>query len=351
MGGEHVRTKYERHRHRKLLFVLVCGIALIAAALTSIAVGPVRLPVADVVAALVGSADRTTTTIVWNIRLPQTLAAIVAGVSLSIAGAAMQTVLRNPLGSPFTLGVSQAAAFGAAVTIVVLGGGSVAATTSILGDLPLVSLSAFVWSLVSTAAILLLVSYTKASPETLILTGVALGSLFSASLSVLQYVATDTEVSAIVHWTFGDVGRATWGDLVVMCSVTALASAYFVYTSWNYKALNAGDETALSLGIDVDRLRIRGMVVASLLTSATIAYVGIIGFVGLVVPHIVRKVIGGDEQFLFPASALAGGTLLLLSDTVARVVVAPVVLPVGILTAFLGAPLFLYLVVTGGDHW
>lgn len=346
-----VRPEYERFVYRKVLFALVCGGLLVVAVLLSIAIGSVRLPLDDVVAAVVHTADGTTETIVWEIRVPRTLAAVVAGVGLSISGAAMQTVLRNPLGSPFTLGVSQAAAFGAAFAIVLIGGGSASAAVPVVGALPIVSVSAFAWALVSTGTILLLVTHTRASPETLILTGVALGSLFNASMSLIQYFATDADVSAIVRWTFGDIGRATWYDLGVMIGVTVLGSAYFVYHSWSFMALNAGDETAASLGVDVERLRVRGMVVASLVASFVIASVGVIGFVGLVVPHIVRKVIGGDERFLFPASALAGGVLLVVADTVARVVLAPVVLPVGILTAFLGAPLFLYLVVAGRDHW
>lgn len=352
VSADPVGSAYERFVGRKMLFVLVNLALLSIIFLVAIGIGPVRLPLADVVDAFLGRADVTTSTIVWQIRLPQALAAIVAGAGLSIAGAAMQNVLRNPLGSPFTLGISQAAAFGAALAIVVVGVGGTASDASIVIDNPyVVTLSAFLWSLVSTGVILLLVTYTRASPETLILAGVALGSLFTASLSLVQYFAQDVEVAAIVYWTFGDVGRATWTDLALMLTATALGTIYFVYNSWNYTALNAGDETAQSLGIDVDRLRIEGMVVASLVTACIISFVGVIGFVGLVVPHIVRKLIGGDERFLLPASVLAGGVLLLASDTVARTIIAPVVLPVGILTSFLGAPLFLYLVIAGREYW
>ncbi|AFZ72214.1 FecCD family ABC transporter permease [Natronobacterium gregoryi] len=349
-----VRSTYEQFVGRKLLFTVVCGVLLVVTFLASLAIGPVRLPLTDVLAGLLGNADATTQTIVWNVRLPQALAAIVAGGGLAVAGTAMQNVLRNPLGSPFTLGISQAAAFGAAFAIVFLGvGGTTGGSdASIVVDNPyLVTFSAFVWSLVSTGVILALVKYARASPETLILSGVALGSMFTASLSLVQYFAQDVEVAAIVYWTFGDVGRATWSDLAVMVLATAAGTAYFVYNGWSYTALNAGDETATSLGVNVEQLRIRGMIVASLVTAFVISFVGIIGFVGLVVPHIVRKVIGGDERFLLPASVLAGGVLLLASDTVARTIIAPVVLPVGILTSFLGAPLFLYLVIARRDYW
>lgn len=353
MSSVPVRPAYDRFVRRKLLFVVFCLSLLVALSLVAIALGPVRLSLEAVIDGLLRRGEPVAERIVWYVRLPQILAAIAAGAGLSVAGAAMQNVLRNPLGSPFTLGISQAAAFGAAFAIVFFGvGGTTGSEGSIFIDNPyVVTLSAFAFSLVSTAVILLLVRYARASPETLILAGVALGSLFSAALSLVQYVADDVEVAAIVYWTFGDVGRATWSDVGVMAVATIVGTAYFTYNGWNYTALNAGDETATSLGINVERVRISGMVVASLVTAAIISFVGIIGFVGLVVPHIVRKVIGGDERFLLPASTLAGAVLLLASDTVARLVIAPVVLPVGILTAFLGAPLFLYLVIARREYW
>lgn len=344
-------SAYRQLIRRKLFFSIICIMALAALFVIAVAIGPVRLSVSEVLNALLGEGSETAVTIVWNIRIPQALAAITAGAGLAIAGAAMQNVLRNPLGSPFTLGISQAAAFGAAFAIVFLGVGSTGTDSIIIDNAPVVTVSAFVWSLASTGAILALVRYSRASPETLILTGVALGSLFSAALSLIQYFAEDADVAAIVYWTFGDVGRATWSDLWLMIAVTLLGTAYFVYNGWNYTVLNAGDETARGLGVNVEQLRITGMIVASLMTAFIISFVGIIGFVGLVVPHIVRKIIGADERFLLPASALVGGVLLLASDLIARLIIAPVVLPVGILTAFLGAPLFLYLVIVGRDYW
>ena len=352
--GDEILREYEEFTDRKVLFGGLSAAALAALFLYAIAAGPVQIPVLDVIAILAGGGSGTHRTIIWQIRLPQALAAVVAGAGLSVAGAAMQNVLRNPLGSPFTLGISQAAAFGAAFAIVFLGVGTTARGddyTVLINNPYVITTSAFLWSLVSTAVILALVRYKRATPETMILTGVAMGSLFTASLSLVQYFARDVEVAAIVFWTFGDVARATWSDLAVMTAATVVGSVYFVKNSWNYNALNSGDETAASLGVNVARLRIGGMLVASLVTAFIISFVGIIGFVGLVVPHIVRKAIGGDERFLMPVSCVVGAALLLASDTVARLVVAPVVLPVGILTSFVGAPMFIYLVVRGRDYW
>ena len=352
--GDEILREYDEFTARKVLFGGLSGAALLALFLYAIAAGPVHIPVLDVIAVLAGGGSGTHRTIIWQIRLPQALAAVVAGAGLSVAGAAMQNVLRNPLGSPFTLGISQAAAFGAAFAIVFLGVGGTARGddyTVLINNPYVITTSAFLWSLVSTAVILALVRYKRATPETMILTGVAMGSLFTASLSLVQYFARDVEVAAIVFWTFGDVARATWSDLAVMTAATVLGSVYFVKNSWNYNALNSGDETAESLGVNVARLRVGGMLVASLVTAFIISFVGIIGFVGLVVPHIVRKAIGGDERFLMPVSCVVGAALLLASDTVARLVIAPVVLPVGILTSFVGAPMFIYLVVRGRDYW
>lgn len=353
-----LRSQYRQVANRKLGFGIACFVLVIVIGVYSIAVGAVNIPVADVVSALLGQGGQINSAIIWKIRLPRILSAIIAGLGLAIAGAAMQNVLRNPLGSPFTLGISQAAAFGAAFSIVILGTGSVGTSAqgtpivaSTINSPYVTTITAFLAAMLSTAVILLLVHYKSASPETMILAGVALGSLFTAGMTLIQYFASDVEVAAIVFWTFGDLGRSTWSNFVIMSLIVVAGTAYFVRNAWNYNVMDAGEDTAKSLGVNVERLRILGMVVASLVAAVITAFVGIIGFVGLVAPHIVRKVIGSDERYLIPASSLVGALLLLASDTVARTVIAPIVLPVGILTSFLGAPLFLYLVITGRDYW
>jgi iron complex transport system permease protein len=266
----------------------------------------------------------------------------------------MQSILRNPLGSPFTLGISHSAAFGAAFAIVVLGVGSINSSSIdavILNNPYVITVCAFGFSLIATFIIILLAKYKGASPETMILTGVALGSLFIAGTTALEYFAEDIQLSSIIFWTFGDIGRTSWNDLAIISAVVIPAVIYFIYNMWNYNSLNSGDETAKSLGVNVERVRIGGLLVASLVTALIVSFVGIIGFIGLVVPHIVRKSIGGDERYLIPSACIIGAILLMASDTVARTIISPVVLPVGILTSFLGAPLFIYLVVKGRKYW
>jgi iron complex transport system permease protein len=288
--------------------------------------------------------------IIWNIRLPQALAAIVAGAGLSVAGVAMQSILRNPIASPFTLGISNAGAFGAAVSVVVLGTGKVQSTVAdavIINNPYLTTMVAFFFCLLATGVILLISSIRGASPEVMVLAGVALSSLFTAGTAFLQYFADDTQLAAVVFWTFGDVGRVNWLEFEIMAGVVLLAIIFFIANCWNYNAIDAGDETAKGLGVNMERTRLAGMVIAALVSAVIVAFLGVIGFVGLVCPHMVRRVIGDDQRYLMPGSALFGGILLLASDTAARLIISPYVLPVSILTAFMGAPVFIYLLLKG----
>ena len=345
-----VASGHREATRRRAGFLGGVAALLLITSVVALAIGSVRVPFPDLLEALAGGGTELHRNIVWRNRLPRVLAAIAAGGGLAVAGAAMQTVLRNPLGAPYTLGISQAAAFGAALSILLTGVGAGSSRGGLLATW-LTPIAAFLAGLVSTGVILALVTYRRATPETMILTGVALGSLFQAGLTLLQYFASDTEVAAIVYWTFGDVGRVGWSRVGLMLAVVLVATAYFVRHGWDYDVLDAGTSTARSLGVNVESLRIRGMAIASLVTALIVSFVGIIGFVGLVAPHIVRMVIGGTERYLMPASVLVGATLLIVADTVARTVLAPVVLPVGILTSFIGAPLFIYLVIEGREYW
>ncbi len=345
---------YRKEALRKWILLSLSLILLLVAIFVSLSVGSSNLTVYEAFEGLIGKGDDVTETIIWRIRLPRVVTSIMAGAGLAAAGAAMQTVLRNPIGSPVTLGISQAAAFGAAFAVVVLGAGTLHSgmVDAVVNDnIYLVSVCAFAASMVSTGVIILLARFKRASPESMILTGVAMGSLATAGTTAMEYFADDVQLSSIIFWTFGDMGRTGWEEIVMMSIVVVPAVLYFSMNGWKYNALDMGDETASSLGVDTERVRLLGMGAASLVTAFIISFVGIIGFVGLVVPHIVRKLIGADQRYLMPASVVFGAVLLLVSDTVARTVISPVVLPVGILTSFLGAPLFIYLVIRGKEHW
>ena len=262
----------------------------------------------------------------------------------------MQSILRNPLGSPFTLGISNAGAFGAAFSIIVLGTGKMQSTVAdavIINNPYLTTMVAFLFCLLATGIILLISRIRGASPEVMVLAGVALSSLFTAGTMFLQYFADDTQLAAVVFWTFGDVGRVNWLELEIMTGIVLLAVIFFVANCWNYNAIDAGDETAKGLGVNVERIRLIGMVIAALVSAVIVAFLGVIGFVGLICPHMVRRVIGDDQRYLIPGSTLFGGILLLASDTAARLIISPYVLPVSVLTAFMGAPTFIYLLLKG----
>jgi iron complex transport system permease protein len=284
--------------------------------------------------------------------MPQVVAALLAGGCLGLSGAAMQNVLRNPLASPFTLGVSQGAVFGATFAIIVLGAGTAVAgeTAGVAASSPYVlAVCAFVGSLVTIAALVLLSSLRDLSPAALILAGVALSAFFGSATMLLQYFASENQVASAVFWTFGDLKKAQWPELAMITVILLPAGGYFLWKAWHFNAMTWGDDTARSLGVRVVSLRLTALVLAALVASVTTAFVGVIGFVGLIAPHLIRMVIGEDHRFLFPYAALAGGLLLLVADLLARTVMAPVVLPVGILTSFAGGPVFLYLLLRHGN--
>jgi iron complex transport system permease protein len=346
-----IPADYLGYVRRKFLWIIGGLVLLFVLFIYSISVGAVAIPPIEVVQTLLGqNISGKWDTIIWNIRLPQALTAIVAGMGLAVAGIAMQSILRNPLGSPYTLGISNAGAFGAAFAVIVLGTGvmqSRVADAVTINNPYVTTIMAFVFCLVATALILLIARIRGASPEVMILTGVALASLFTAGTMFLQFFANDTQLAAVVFWTFGDVGRASWPELALMAVIVAGATLFFIWNRWNYNAIDAGDETAKGLGVNVERVRLIGMVVAALVTAVIVAFLGVIGFVGLVCPHMARRIIGDDQRYLIVGSCVMGAVLLLAADTVARLIVAPYVLPVAVITAFLGAPVFIYLLLRG----
>lgn len=338
--------KYKEYTRRKLIFCIFFIILICIISLYSISTGSMNLSIGEVINGLAHSGD-INEVVIWNIRLPRIIGAIIAGISLAVAGVVMQCILRNPLASPFTMGISHGAVFGAAFAIIVLGAGELhrTGTPLTLNNPYSVTIFAFIGALIGVFIILLLAKLRGLTPEAMILAGVAMSSLFGAGTMLLQYFAEDVKVASIVFWTFGDIGRAGWTDIKIMLFITIPALIYFIYKRWDYNALESGGETAKSLGVNTERTRLVGMIIAALITSVCVAFLGIIGFVGLVVPHIMRMIIGGDYRYLIPISAIFGGLLLLVADTVARTIILPVTLPVGVLTSFIGAPMFIYILV------
>lgn len=344
---------YNQYLRRKRLALVVAAIAMIFVGIYSVGIGSLQISIKDVFKVFAGNGETMYKTAIVNIRLPRVATAIIVGAALAASGAIMQCVLRNPLASASSLGVSQGAAFGAAVGIVVFGGGVVSsanATTAITINNPyVVTLCAFVFGMVSTVVIVGISQFKKnIGPGGLILAGTALSSLFSGASTILQYFADDTKLGAIVFWTFGNLGSTGWKELSVLAAVFVAAMAYFMFNRWNYNALESGADAARSLGVNAHSVMLVSMAICSLLAAVAVSFVGIISFVGLVAPHIMRKFVGNDYRYLVPGSAIAGALLLLLADIVSRVITAPVILPIGALTSFLGAPVFLFLLFKGG---
>ncbi len=330
-----------------------CGIGmllltlLVLAALLSIRTGSLPTSNSEVFTNLLSwSRDSRIGHVIWNIRLPRTIAALLAGAGLGMAGAVMQNILKNPLASPFTIGVSQGAAFGAAFAIIILGAGQteLAGTNMVTIASPhLVVVCAFVGSLLTVIFILGLSSFKEIAPEAIILAGVALSAFFGAGTMLLQYFGDNVQVAATVFWTFGDLGKAGWLENSIILLAVLPAGLIFIANCWNYNALKWGDDVAGSLGVRVRRLRVTSMILAAFTVAVSTAFLGIIGFVGLMAPHFMRFAVGDDYRYLIPSSAVCGALLLLISDLVARTIISPVILPVGIITSFAGAPLFLFL--------
>ncbi len=353
MKAELRQPGYEAGQRRKALALLAVIILLLLAALVSCAVGSIRLSPGELLSALFGGGDGTARRVLYEIRLPRAAAAILVGAALGMSGAVMQCVLNNPLASASTLGVSQGAAFGAAVGIIVFGGGAVAGGDyAVQIDKPyIVTLCAFLCGSASTAVILAISRLRRdLGPGALILAGVALRSLFTGGSTLLQYFADDTKLGAVVFWTFGDLGGTDWGELGILAAVTALALIYFLSRRWDYNALGAGGDTAQSLGVNVRAVALVSMAVCTAASALAVSFVGIISFIGLVAPHAMRRLVGDDYRWLLPCSAAGGALLLILADLVSRVLIAPVILPVGAITSFLGAPVFLWLLLRKGGR-
>ncbi|MDI9395191.1 MAG: iron ABC transporter permease [Euryarchaeota archaeon] len=282
-------------------------------------------------------------TIIWELRLPRICMAVVSGASLGVAGAIMQGVLRNPLAEPFTLGISSAAAMGASLSII--GGIRLFGSYSVV-------INAFICAFLATIVIYTIAKSKGMTPETIILSGIAIMFLLDAVTAFMQYLGTAQQVQAVVFWMMGSISVAGWDNVLIVFLIAAVSIPYLVYKASDITIIGAGDETAHSLGINVEKIRMQTLAFGALLTAAVTAFCGIIGFVGLLSPHITRMVIGGDNRYVIPGSALLGAALLLGADTVARTVLAPMILPVGIMTAFVGVPFFMYLFMRKGkESW
>lgn len=339
---EEVSLGYGKYLWKKRVFIIVCVVASILIAGYAVTVGSYPIGFFEsyqiIIDHILGNvSDATKDLIVWESRLPRIIAGALVGIGLSIAGATMQSTMKNPLADPYTTGISSGASFGATIAII-LG-------VTVLGSSYGVVVNAFIFSLIPAAVIIVISGLRKASPTVMILSGIAVMYVFNALTTVIMLMANPEDLAAVYNWQVGTLAKSKWETLPIMASVTLVGSIILIALSNKLNILATGDESAKSLGIDANKLRLFCLVVVSFLAAGIVSFTGVIGFVGLVAPHVARIFIGSDNRYLLPASAAFGVALVLISDVIGRTVIYPAVLQVGVVTAFLGGPLFLYLLI------
>ena len=339
----------EKRKKRNTVVILVMLMAVIVMGVACLFAGSSNMSFAETLEALFGGGTAAHRRIIWKIRMPRVLAAVIAGSGLAVSGLVMQTTLNNAMASPSTLGVSNAAVFGANLSIIAFAGGFLSTGNNLssfdVGANPYAtSLLAFVFSALSILLILGLCTVRAFSPNVVVLAGMAIGSVWTAATTILQFYATDVGLSAAVVWSFGDLGRATYRTDAIMAVVVLAGFVFFKLMSWKYNALLSGEATAKTMGINVEALRFASLLLASVITAACVSFLGIIGFVGIICPHVTKKLLGQDHRVTIPASFLAGSLLLLTADTLSRSMGGGSALPVGAITSLLGAPFFLAII-------
>lgn len=345
LSGEDMESSYRRYTAKKLIFIVACVIIMIGVLGYAATIGSSNISAWDVYRDIwyhvvdPSKVDATIDWVVFTQRLPRILTGLVAGMSLGVCGAAMQSMLKNPLADPYTTGISSGASFGATLAIVL--GFTVGSFGGSAGTI----ITAFIFALIPAAVIILVSSMKNTSAATMILAGIAVMYLFNACTTVIQLGASDASLSAVYRWSVGDLSDATWNSFYIITVFTVVGTAIIMALSKQLNILITGDRNATALGLNAHRLRILLMIIVSLMAASVVCFTGIIGFVGIVAPHIVRIFIGSDNRYLVPASAAFGGVLLMVADLVSRVIIAPTFLPVGVITAFIGCPMFLYLLI------
>lgn len=334
-------VRHQRNLERRRRWVLLALAAACSATLVlDMATGPSMLPVGEVVKSLFAPAraDEMSRVIVHDLRLPMALMALTVGAALGAGGAEIQTLLNNPMASPYTLGLAAAAGLGASLVIAFGGFGLPPALA--------VPLGAFVMTALASVLLFLFASSRRFNSAMLVLVGIALLFLFQSLLSLVQFVAAPEVSQQILFWLFGSLTKATWTTLAVTASVTACCTALLARDVWQLTALRLGEARAAALGVDLRRLRIKTLLLVAVMTATAISFVGVIGFIGLVAPHVARLLLGEDQRFFLPGAMLAGAFFLSSASVLSKVIVPGALFPVGIVTAFIGVPFFFWIILT-----
>lgn len=339
-----VSEQYNVAKAKKIAIILILLALVFLFFVVSVFVGSGTLSFKEVFLAIFNKGSETARLIVRRIRFPRVIAALIAGGGLAVSGLVMQTVLKNPLASPTTLGVSNAAVFGANFAIIVVGAGAFHSTHGSwlsISNPYLVSTFSFLSAIIAAGSILLLARLKNLNASAIVLAGVAVSAIFQAGTTLIQYFASDTQVASAVYWTFGDLGRASYKTDLIMFIVVAVSTLFFFLKRWDFSAMSGGIAYAKTLGVNTRFMTIISLLLASLITSVTVSFLGIIGFVGLTAPQFMKRIVGDDYRFLLPSSFLAGALLLLISDILGRLPIFGTSVPVGVVTSLIGGPVFL----------
>ena len=339
-----VSEQYNVAKAKKIAIIFILLALVFLFFVVSVFVGSGTLSFKEVFLAIFNKGSETARLIVRRIRFPRVIAALIAGGGLAVSGLVMQTVLKNPLASPTTLGVSNAAVFGANFAIIVVGAGAFHSTHGSwlsISNPYLVSTFSFLSAIIAAGSILLLARLKNLNASAIVLAGVAVSAIFQAGTTLIQYFASDTQVAPAVYWTFGDLGRASYKTDLIMFIVVAVSTLFFFLKRWDFSAMSGGLAYAKTLGVNTRFMTIMSLLLASLITSVTVSFLGIIGFVGLTAPQFMKRIVGDDYRYLLPSSFLAGALLLLISDILGRLPIFGTSVPVGVVTSLIGGPVFL----------
>ncbi|MFX0547763.1 FecCD family ABC transporter permease [Hathewaya histolytica] len=330
------------NRRRLLLFVIVT-VVLVMVCIIDLVVGPSGMPLSDVISTLLQGPGNTSvnSAVMWSIRLPMTLTCVFVGASLGLAGSHMQTILNNPLASPYTLGISSSAGFGASLAIL---------TGFTIGNIGWLSipLMAFLFSFISSLCIYFIGKNKGMKSITMILTGIVIHFLFQALQSLVQYMSAPEVSQQIVFWMFGSLLKSSWIGVFVTMSIFIICLLLTTTVIWQITALSAGEERARSLGINVDKLKLKIFLIATLLTTGAVSFIGPIGFIGLISPHFARMSIGEDQRYLSPISAIFGALIMVVASIISKMIKPGAMIPIGIVTSIVGVPFLLFLLLSKG---
>jgi len=337
---------YHRTLKRRLVFILLCVAIMVIAAGYAVAYGPLDISFIDTYITIwnhiIGNiTDTGMDYIIITVRSPRIVAGIIGGIGLAVCGVVMQSVLRNPLADPYTTGVSSGAGFGATLAIT--------AGFSVVSKTPTIIL-AFLFSMLPTLAIILMSRHkSSSSPTVMIMFGIGLMYIFNAFTTVMMLWSNPDDLAAVYQWQVGSLAKVTWDDIPYMLALVIPGTLLVQFMAGKLNVLATGDDNAKALGLNPHRTRILLLALTGLISAAVVSFTGIIGFVGLVTPHIVRIFIGADNRYLIPASALFGGMLMVVADLLGRCVIPDATLPVGVVMAFVGGPTFIWLLMRKGN--